>query len=108
MLNSTTTMQALLRANTMQINDPHPNMGLLYLCTAGVVFMGTPHYGYENLKAVKYVCGEQKDTDLSVLIKGSDIISTQRHAFEHISQQMRVVCFYEEITSHREVGFVCD
>ena len=108
MLNSTTAMQALLKANTMQINDPHPNMGLLYLSTAGVVFIGTPHYNCQSPKAVNNVFGKPKDKDLSVLMEGSDIISNQFYAFEHISQQMRIVYFCEETTSHREVRSVCD
>ena len=92
----------------MQINDPHPNMGLLYLSTAGVVFMGTPHYSYESLKAVDHACGKTETKDSSVLIKGSDIIFNQFNAFKHISQQMRIVYVYEEMKSHRNVGFVCD
>lgn len=91
-------------------------MGYIYDHTVGVLFLGTPHRGYDDptmcfghmvLNAAKTVSGQSKNKVSEILKKDSDVLDNQRRNFAIVSESMTLVCFFEEKQT-KDIGVVSD
>lgn len=108
--------QALIKANAIRKNQPDQNTGYIYDYTVGVLFIGTPHRGYEDpsmcfghmvLNAAKAISGRSKNKVLKILKMDSDVLDNQRRNFAIISESMTLACLFEEKPT-KDIGVVSD
>ena len=76
---------------------------MIFKCTSGVVFFGTPHRGSGTAGLGHLVAGiakiamRQPNSHLiNSLDQESDVLEHQRASFASISSKMSLVCLYEE------------
>ena len=87
-------------------NNRNKAHGSIYSCTAGVVFLGTPHRGSDKVGLVwqnwfqmleKWRFVSPTTTWCIILTKTSDVLERQRDSFTSISKDMPLVCLFEEL-----------
>lgn len=95
--------QALIVANSYKHNERHPTLAAIFMHTAGVIFMGTPHrgsskepYGDVIAKIAKLALQQPNKQLLQTLRQDSHILEGQRNDFTTISRDMEIVCVREE------------
>jgi hypothetical protein len=106
-------VQALIRSSEHQNNHQNLALGAIYSCTAGVVFLGTPHRGSDRIGLAEVVSSIAKvalrqpnDKLVHNLAEDSDVLERQWISFTSISKEMRLVCLHEELpTGIGIVGF---
>ena len=91
--------QALIRSAQYLHDNQALDLGALYSCTAGVVFIGTPYRGSDQTGLAKIVSNKAKvslrqpnDKLLDYLKKEFDTLENQRKGFVSISKDLPVVC----------------
>ena len=104
--------EALIKSAAYHSHGRHPTLGEIYVSTAGVVFMGTPHRGSSKTSLGEIVAGiakvsfRQPNTQLLMtLARDSNILEKQRDDFTTISKDLDVVCIREEVPTG--AGLVC-
>ncbi|KAK8035531.1 LipA and NB-ARC domain-containing protein [Apiospora rasikravindrae] len=96
--------EALIRSAEYFHNQQDEELGAIYACTKGVVFLGTPHrgsdltpYGHIVAKAAKLALQNPNDHLVTLLEKESAILEHQRKSFSSISKDLALACVYEEM-----------
>ncbi|KAF4626223.1 hypothetical protein G7Y89_g11938 [Cudoniella acicularis] len=95
--------EALIRSSEYLNNQQDERLGSIYKHTAGVVFLGTPHRGSEQVglgqvvaKVAACALRQPNDKLLKNLDKESDVLERQRRSFASINQAIPLVCLWEE------------
>jgi protein SERAC1 len=98
--------EALIRASEYLSNSQHVDLGAIYSCTKGVVFLGTPHRGIGKAGIAEVISniakiGLQNPNDklIQVLSEDSQILERQMKSFTSISSAMPIACVTEEIAT---------
>lgn len=96
--------EALIRASEYLSNNQHFDLGALYSCTKGVVFLGTPHRGSGKATIGEVVSniakiGLQRPNDklIEVLGEDSQVLERQMKSFTSISNALPIACVTEEL-----------
>ncbi|KAI1350937.1 hypothetical protein F5Y01DRAFT_315219 [Xylaria sp. FL0043] len=96
--------EALISSASYDHSNRFPQLAMIYRSTVGVVFMGTPHrgsslesYGEIVVKIAKLSGRRPNAQLLQTLRPNSHILEKLRNDFTTISNNMVVVCFYEEL-----------
>jgi hypothetical protein len=96
--------QALIKSSEHLKNNRNKAHGSIYSCTAGVVFLGTPHRGSDKAGLAKLVSNVAKvafrqpnNNLVHSLDEDSDALERQRDSFTSISKDMPLVCLFEEL-----------
>jgi hypothetical protein len=96
--------QALIKSSEHLKNNRNKAHGSIYSCTAGVVFLGTPHRGSDKVGLAKLVSNVAKvafrqpnNNLVHNLDEDSDALERQRDSFTSISKDMPLVCLFEEL-----------
>jgi hypothetical protein len=96
--------QALIKSSEHLKHNRNKAHGSIYSCTAGVVFLGTPHRGSDQVGLAKLVSNVAKvafrqpnDKLVHNLAEDSDVLERQRDSFTTISKDMPIVCLFEEL-----------
>jgi len=96
--------QALIKSSQHLKNNRNKAHGSIYSCTAGVVFLGTPHRGSDKVGLAKLVLNVAKvafrqpnNSLVHNLDEDSDVLERQRDSFTSISKDMPLVCLFEEL-----------
>jgi hypothetical protein len=96
--------QALIKSSEHLKNNRNKAHGSIYSCTAGVVFLGTPHRGSDKVGLAKLVSNVAKvafrqpnNNLVHSLDEDSDALERQRDSFTSISKDMPLVCLFEEL-----------
>jgi pimeloyl-ACP methyl ester carboxylesterase len=104
--------EALIRASEYLSNNQHVDLGAIYSCTKGVVFLGTPHRGSGKAGIAEVISnivkiGLQNPNDklIEVLSEDSQILERQMKSFTSVSNAMPIACVTEEIATG--IGMVC-
>lgn len=78
-------------------------LGEIYNCTAGVIFLGTPHRGSGKTGFAEIVANvarvalrQPNDKLVRNLEEDSDVLERQRKSFASISETLSLVCLFEE------------
>ncbi|KAK3331711.1 hypothetical protein B0T19DRAFT_85724 [Cercophora scortea] len=94
--------EAIFRASTNA--NRHADLGEIFTATIGVVFMGTPHRGSDKeslgqvvAKVAKATLRHPNDQLLASLATDSHILEKQRNEFVGVSENLQIVCIYEEL-----------
>ena len=103
--------QALIRSAQLSNHGETPELGAIYRCAEGVIFLATPHRGSGKVEfadilvlAAKVTWRNPNKELLDLLRENSAILNQQRKAFTTIMQKMSIVCLYEENES--KIGMV--
>ncbi|KAK7954712.1 SERAC1 protein [Apiospora saccharicola] len=103
---------ALIRSAEYLHNKQDEELGSIYACTKGVVFLGTPHRGSDTVtygkivaKAAKLALRNPNDQLISMLEKESPILEHQRKSFASIGKDLALACVFEELPT--ALGIVC-
>lgn len=98
--------EALIRASEYLSNRQHVDLGAIYSCTKGIVFLGTPHRGSGKAGIAEIISniakiGLQNPNDklIEVLSEDSQILERQMKSFTTISSTMPIACVTEEIAT---------
>ncbi|KAI0813459.1 hypothetical protein GGR55DRAFT_677101 [Xylaria sp. FL0064] len=96
--------EALISSASYDHSNRFPQLAQIYRSTVGVVFMGTPHrgssletYGEIVVKIAKLSGRRPNAQLLQTLRPDSHILEKLRNDFTTISNNMVVMCFYEEL-----------
>lgn len=94
------------------MHNETPELGKIYHCLAGVVFMGTPHRGSPKVPfadmlvlAAKATWRKPNNELLNSLRSNAGILNQQRANFTTIMGGFSVVCLYES-SSNSKLGMV--
>jgi len=98
--------EALIRSSEYHFNEQDEDLGSVYACTKGVVFLGTPHrgseltpYGHIVAKVAKLLLRQPNERLISLLENESPILERQRRSFASISKDMGLACVIEELAT---------
>ncbi|KJR89828.1 ribonuclease p/mrp subunit [Sporothrix schenckii 1099-18] len=96
--------EALIRSSEYFFNRQDEELGSVYACTKGIVFLGTPHrgseltsYGHVVAKVAKVFLRNPNEHLISLLEKESPILERQRRSFASISKNLDIACVIEEL-----------
>jgi hypothetical protein len=96
--------EALIRSSEYHFNEQDEELGALYACAKGVVFLGTPHrgsdltpYGHIVAKVAKLLLRNPNKKLISLLESESPILERQRRSFTSISKDISLACIIEEL-----------
>ncbi|KAG7293507.1 hypothetical protein NEMBOFW57_003559 [Staphylotrichum longicolle] len=96
--------EALIRSSEYYFNEQDEELGAVYACTKGIVFLGTPHrgseltpYGHIVAKVAKLLLRNPNDKLISLLETESPILERQRRSFASISKDIGLACVIEEL-----------
>ncbi|CEJ81167.1 hypothetical protein VHEMI01311 [[Torrubiella] hemipterigena] len=88
----------------------------IYICTYGIIFLGTPHQGSDKANLLKYgqrlvaICVPSLVTDttpklLEALQEGSETLQEITDGFAPIMQRFRIFFFWEQLKTHMGVTY---
>ncbi|KAI2603729.1 hypothetical protein GGR54DRAFT_622131 [Hypoxylon sp. NC1633] len=96
--------EALLRSSEYYHNQQDEELGSVFACTKGIVFLGTPHrgstltpYGQIVAKIAKLALQNPNDKLLQLLESESPIMERQRKSFASISKDIGLAYVVEEL-----------
>jgi hypothetical protein len=96
--------EALIRSSEYHFNKQDEELGAVYPCTKGIVFLGTPHrgsdlapYGRIVAKVAKLLLRNPNERLISLLESESPTLERQRRSFASISKDISLACVIEEL-----------
>jgi len=96
--------EALIRSSEYHHNQQEEDLGSVFACTKGVVFLGTPHrgsdltpYGHIVAKVARLLLRQPNEKLISLLESESPILERQRRSFASISKDIGLACVIEEL-----------
>ncbi|KAG7284892.1 hypothetical protein NEMBOFW57_009507 [Staphylotrichum longicolle] len=96
--------EALIRSSEYHFNKQDEQLGAVYPCTKGIVFLGTPHrgsdlipYGHIVAKVAKLLLRDPNERLISLLESESPILERQRKSFASINKDIGLACVIEEL-----------